>query len=116
MIRRPPRSTLFPYTTLFRIFNSIARTQQPTRLCEQEAGDCRVALILRQIDSKMLVSISHGQHSVEDVGFTILLYLLVRLFVVFVINLTDNLFEEIFEREYAFESTVFIDDENEMDL
>src|SRR5690349_22420158 len=28
MIRRPPRSTLFPYTTLFRSVNS-ARTQSP---------------------------------------------------------------------------------------
>src|SRR5256885_8976684 len=26
MIRRPPRSTLFPYTTLFRSFNQIAPT------------------------------------------------------------------------------------------
>src|SRR5256885_9933200 len=30
MIRRPPRSTLFPYTTLFR---SCARTDHPSRLC-----------------------------------------------------------------------------------
>src|SRR5438093_9386870 len=26
MIRQPPRSTLFPYTTLFRSFNTTART------------------------------------------------------------------------------------------
>src|SRR2546430_8046324 len=32
MIRRPPRSTLFPYTTLFRSFGPIAkRTAQPLR-------------------------------------------------------------------------------------
>src|SRR2546422_6030640 len=29
MIRRPPRSTLFPYTTLFR---SVTRTDEPSRL------------------------------------------------------------------------------------
>src|SRR5438874_12188248 len=27
MIRRPPRSTLFPYTTLFRSFDGLARQQ-----------------------------------------------------------------------------------------
>src|SRR3954469_26080226 len=29
MIRRPPRSTLFPYTTLFRSFRERARLQKP---------------------------------------------------------------------------------------
>src|SRR5256885_10633862 len=33
MIRRPPRSTLFPYTTLFRSWTSLDRTLQ------REAGD-----------------------------------------------------------------------------
>src|SRR5260221_9757902 len=28
MIRRPPRSTLFPYTTLFRSFNSLRQAQR----------------------------------------------------------------------------------------
>src|SRR3712207_8844892 len=31
MIRRPPRSTLFPYTTLFRSRRSGSRTRQPMR-------------------------------------------------------------------------------------
>src|SRR2546426_6505116 len=31
MIRRPPRSTLFPYTTLFRSNNAVARTEKATR-------------------------------------------------------------------------------------
>src|ERR1051326_7763332 len=35
MIRRPPRSTLFPYTTLFR--SEVARL----RVVEGERGDCR---------------------------------------------------------------------------
>src|ERR1035438_351819 len=32
MIRRPPRSTLFPYTTLFRsnVFDNFPKTQPPT--------------------------------------------------------------------------------------
>src|SRR2546427_9456668 len=31
MIRRPPRSTLFPYTTLFRSFRAMTETQTPRR-------------------------------------------------------------------------------------
>src|SRR3712207_7360983 len=31
MIRRPPRSTLFPYTTLFRSVHPLARRHQPAR-------------------------------------------------------------------------------------
>src|SRR5438034_6980709 len=38
MLRRPPRSTLFPYTTLFRSLNRLARREQ--------AGE-RVRIILR---------------------------------------------------------------------
>src|SRR3989441_10546353 len=38
MIRRPPRSTLFPYTTLFRSgpARRVARKQRPARLLEQD--------------------------------------------------------------------------------
>src|SRR2546430_6115200 len=32
MIRRPPRSTLFPYTTLFRSFPFYVDSQNPTKL------------------------------------------------------------------------------------
>src|SRR5258708_20875298 len=34
MIRRPPRSTLFPYTTLFRSFEAAARRPDPQRLVQ----------------------------------------------------------------------------------
>src|SRR3712207_9430150 len=37
MIRRPPRSTLFPYTTLFR---SWARTRRPTRPSKKSPKPC----------------------------------------------------------------------------
>src|SRR3712207_8610040 len=46
MIRRPPRSTLFPYTTLFRSYNSpllvitdIIRTRDPVGVMEQIGDD-----------------------------------------------------------------------------
>src|ERR1039458_8341375 len=33
MLRRPPRSTLFPYTTLFRSLWTFARLSPPRRIC-----------------------------------------------------------------------------------
>src|SRR5256886_1350143 len=43
MIRRPPRSTLFPYTTLFRSQNSEERCQEEIRVlpefCGRNRGD-----------------------------------------------------------------------------
>src|SRR3712207_8375417 len=44
MIRRPPRSTLFPYTTLFRS----RRGRLPRRAVEVEAVEDRAALAVRQ--------------------------------------------------------------------
>src|SRR5258707_9732562 len=40
MIRRPPRSTLFPYTTLFRSADGFASSGTP---CRAAAGICDVA-------------------------------------------------------------------------
>src|SRR3712207_7434925 len=44
MIRRPPRSTLFPYTTLFRspIYEADADTPLVTVTCTQDWGECPV--------------------------------------------------------------------------
>src|SRR2546430_8772717 len=38
MIRRPPRSTLFPYTTLFRSSMETNSRQTPLRWCAQKLG------------------------------------------------------------------------------
>src|ERR1041384_8452549 len=38
MIRRPPRSTLFPYTTLFRSVSCLRCSRRPSRMCGA-AGD-----------------------------------------------------------------------------
>src|SRR2546427_12019808 len=39
MIRRPPRSTLFPYTTLFRsVLDHLGRTDEGLRLLQQAEG------------------------------------------------------------------------------
>src|SRR5438309_6314483 len=44
MIRRPPRSTLFPYTTLFRSFSAGKQT-----IAHRLVNRCRLDAILRQI-------------------------------------------------------------------
>src|SRR2546430_5815797 len=38
MIRRPPRSTLFPYTTLFRSPAGTGRVERPERLASGDGG------------------------------------------------------------------------------
>src|SRR2546421_3355921 len=48
MIRRPPRSTLFPYTTLFRSLREVAKGLASVR--ELEPGAARVALAESDID------------------------------------------------------------------
>src|SRR2546430_12566645 len=70
MIRRPPRSTLFPYTTLFRSkelqmrssveLNLIARGPhgKPMKL---EAGQ----LLYKELDSKILLSPRSEEHTSE---------------------------------------------------
>src|SRR2546428_4366141 len=40
MIRRPPRSTLFPYTTLFRSHPFRVRSRKPSRMCAGPAASC----------------------------------------------------------------------------
>src|SRR5256885_11896091 len=39
MIRRPPRSTLFPYTTLFRSSTPAARNPSGLRNCEMQSAE-----------------------------------------------------------------------------
>src|SRR2546430_14582551 len=71
MIRRPPRSTLFPYTTLFRSVDELAQADQlgaRTRDLldalgrEVELGDAGVAAVLGDRKSTRLNS-SHSQIS-----------------------------------------------------
>src|SRR2546422_7403090 len=44
MIRRPPRSTLFPYTTLFRspFLGACAPVVMPASMCEDVVRDCNL--------------------------------------------------------------------------
>src|SRR5258705_7166707 len=60
MIRRPPRSTLFPYTTLFRSRGVGLRTTQFSLLCHlRHAGE------VRQRDLGGLTSLRSEEHTSE---------------------------------------------------
>src|SRR2546430_12247661 len=62
MIRRPPRSTLFPYTTLFR--SELQRVQRLPRVARRRRGD-EIERVVRQLD----LVLSHrrvGHGAAED--------------------------------------------------
>src|SRR5258706_5504806 len=57
MIRRPPRSTLFPYTTLFRSHDNLIEKFDPARSERVRVRDARVRLIKSEI-----LPIEHERH------------------------------------------------------
>src|SRR2546430_10678938 len=60
MIRRPPRSTLFPYTTLFRSLTLAREVRKPVVVHAREADD-DVAAMLRGADTPVVLhSFSSG--------------------------------------------------------
>src|SRR5258708_22733795 len=62
MIRRPPRSTLFPYTTLFRSLRSCSPGQAG------EVGVCLTLSRSRTVDRKTGIVVN--EHSLEGVSMT----------------------------------------------
>src|SRR4030066_1709364 len=71
MIRRPPRSTLFPYTTLFRsglsCVNEVSMLGDKCRLQVDEASEAVPALVdFARKNSLKIVSINTLKPSLED--------------------------------------------------
>src|SRR5436189_1366823 len=56
MIRRPPRSTLFPYTTLFR---SLRRRPYGLRICQDAFGSARASRAGSRAGNRQLRSEEH---------------------------------------------------------
>src|SRR3712207_8048456 len=50
MIRRPPRSTLFPYTTLFRSGSADSGLRRAVRVARRRAVPPRQAVVVRDVD------------------------------------------------------------------
>src|SRR5687767_15643956 len=73
MLRRPPRSTLFPYTTLFRSYNSAywARIDglTPGVLASIDArftGENAVEIVTRDLDGFTLLLDGHSKYRSEE--------------------------------------------------
>src|SRR2546427_9396090 len=61
MIRRPPRSTLFPYTTLFRSMRLGLQGEGDRRLGEIDFGeDDRMSLVGERVARAGLLELRHG--------------------------------------------------------
>src|SRR2546430_9584076 len=69
MIRRPPRSTLFPYTTLFRSRQLVGANEDPAERIEQQRVrrpvTFEVVPDLEQPRTRALVIVSRGQQHSE---------------------------------------------------
>src|SRR6266853_2612176 len=66
MIRRPPRSTLFPYTTLFRSRGSLLTAHAQSRI-RVPGGECAVAEALRALAA--FLDEAHHQGAQIAAGF-----------------------------------------------
>src|SRR2546422_6850707 len=60
MIRRPPRSTLFPYTTLFRSVARFTRRPSERRASPREAGGCSFTTPCSRDRKSTRLNSSHG--------------------------------------------------------
>src|SRR3712207_7720840 len=58
MIRRPPRSTLFPYTTLFRSDERVAQPLEPYQRLDQP-----VVVALVQADARLVEHVEHADQA-----------------------------------------------------
>src|SRR2546430_12585925 len=63
MIRRPPRSTLFPYTTLFRSGSNLLRTRSGARTIQRLAVERRSRAQLRRYLSDRKSTRLNSSHS-----------------------------------------------------
>src|SRR3712207_7113646 len=63
MIRRPPRSTLFPYTTLFRSGPKLIVCDEPTSALDAQTGH-KVMELMRELalgDERALIVVTHDR-------------------------------------------------------
>src|SRR2546425_2419723 len=76
MIRRPPRSTLFPYTTLFRSLAPLARATAATPslpklrilVVDDDAVNRQAMRLLLEREGHEVVAVENGLEAVERLG------------------------------------------------
>src|SRR3712207_9294744 len=66
MIRRPPRSTLFPYTTLFRSYLGLGRTAAARGNWEIARAQYERGLQANPDNVPLLLALGHAQHMSGD--------------------------------------------------
>src|SRR3712207_7222779 len=67
MIRRPPRSTLFPYTTLFRSRGGVGRFVQPPQLPRVRVPQpVRAPPVEHRVGAQPPAQVAGHRHAVED--------------------------------------------------
>src|SRR3712207_7534401 len=69
MIRRPPRSTLFPYTTLFRSrggVDAVAHAARLPRPVGEDMAEMAVAFVRAHLDAAHAVAVVHPLHRSEE--------------------------------------------------
>src|SRR5215475_7036936 len=98
------------------VFDNVALIQQPSGARDQESGHRRVVVRFRQFQTEFAVGLADGHTGVDaEDAFAALAEFRGQRLVVFVLNLADDLFEYVFERQNALDAAVFVDDYRQMD-
>src|SRR5262245_6301810 len=98
------------------VFCSVALIQQPAGARYQESGHRRVVVRFGQLQTEFAVGLADGHSGVDaEDSFAALAEFCGQRLVMFVLNLADNLFEYVFERQNALDAAVFVDDYGQVD-
>src|SRR5215510_5136092 len=102
--------------SLAAVFDGVALIQQPSVARDQESGDWRVVVLLRQFQAEFAVGLADGHSGVDaEDSFAALAEFRGQRLVVFVLDFADDLFEYVFERQDALDAAVFVDDYGQVD-
>src|SRR6266545_4615470 len=98
------------------VFDGVALIQQPSGARDQESGDRRVVVRFGQFQAEFAVGLADGHSGVDaEDAFAALAEFRGQRLVVFVLDLADDLFEYVFERQNALDAAVFVDDYGQVD-
>src|SRR5262245_54061822 len=98
------------------VFDGVALIQQPSGARDQESGDRRVVVRFGQFQAEFAVGLADGHSGVDaEDSFAALAEFRGQRLVVFVLDLADDLFEYVFERQNALDAAVFVDDYGQVD-